>query len=395
MRRIPTNSFYSSAVDIVSSALKSGGKDDVSAFERAFADYVGAKRTFLVGSGTSALYIILKALTKFSEKTEVILPAYTVPTLTLAIQRAGLKTRLCDINIDTFNMDTERLTDTISKNTLVVMPVHMFGFPMDIKPVKELSKYQGTFVIEDAAQAPGAEIAGKRVGGLAEVGLFSMCKGKIISTFRGGVITSNDPEMSGAIAEEIKLIKEPGSLFDLRLFITLLLMSGAVRPGVYGNLYPLIVPFKSTKVHTHFEPGLATPFAARLGLVQLGALDDEIKRRMENGTALYQGLSGIGGVRLPKIIEGGVPSFNHLPIMVEKKGKIDEIISKLFKRGIDTARMYMRPIHFIYDLGYERSPDPFPNATKLAERLLVIPTHPGVTKKDIAVIIETISKIMG
>jgi dTDP-4-amino-4,6-dideoxygalactose transaminase len=115
---------------------------------------------------------------------------------------------------------------------------------------------------------------------------------------------------------------------------------------------------------------------------------------VENGTALYRGLSDTRGIKLPKIIEGGAPSFNHLPIMVKKKEKIDEITSNLFRRGIDTARMYMRPIHSIYDLGYTKSPDPFPNATKLSERLLVLPTHPGVTKRDVSVIIETISEIM-
>jgi perosamine synthetase len=395
MRRIPTNSFYSSVRAILSSALRSDGKDDVSAFESAFADYVGAKRAFLVGSGTSALYIILKALSRFSEKTEVILPAYTVPTLTLAIRRAGLTTRLTDINIDTFNMDTERLSDSISKNTLAVVPVHMFGFPMDLDKIKELSRSQDFFVVEDAAQAPGAELFGERVGGLSEVGIFSMCKGKILSTFRGGVITSNDPEISKAITEEIKLLRNPGRLFDLRLFFTLLLMSGAIKPGVYGALYPMIALFKSTKVHTHFEPGLATPFAARLGLVQLDALGGEVKKRVKNGTALYEGLSGIDGIRLPKIIEGGAPSFNHLPIMIEREGKIDEIISKLFGRGIDTARMYLKPIHSVYDLDYVKSPDPFPNATRLSEELLVLPAHPGVTERDVAVIIETIIEIMG
>lgn len=106
MRRVPTNSFYTGQWGLLRSALSLGGEKDISAFEEAFADYIGVKRAFLVGSGTSALFIILKALKKLHRGREVVLPAYTVPTLTLAIERAGLTTRLSDIDINTFNLDT-------------------------------------------------------------------------------------------------------------------------------------------------------------------------------------------------------------------------------------------------------------------------------------------------
>lgn len=394
MRKVPTNSFYTDQGKLLRSAISfERGRDDISAFEEAFADYVGVRRAFLVGSGTSALYIILRALKRLSPKTEVVLPAYTVPTLNLAISKAGLKTRLAEIDPETFNLDPNRLPDVVSKDTLAVVPVHMFGFPMELLEINGYAGKEGFFVVEDCAQAPGAEINEKKVGGGSGVGFFSMCKGKIISTFRGGVITAEDEVIAREIEREIKSISRPGTLFDLVIIAALLLMNYATIPSVYGPLFRLISPFKSTDVHEHFEPSLATPFAARLGLVQLDVIKEQLKRRIENGKELYDALKRIEGVTVPRIINGASPSYNHMPVMIEEKEKIIPLMTLLFRRGVDTARMYERPIHKIYNLGYPDSPDPFPRATALSNGLLVLPVHPGVTERDLGIIIDTFNEM--
>jgi perosamine synthetase len=389
VRRVPTNSFYADVRRILG-AVAGGTKNDVAAFEERFAGYVGVTRAFLVGSGTSALYVILRALRDLSGKTEVVMPAYMVPTLTLAISRAGLTTRLCEVDPATFNMDVRKLGDSITEKTLAVMPVHLFGFPMDLDPVLREARAGGFFVVEDAAQAPGATLGGKRVGGFGDAGFFSLCKGKIISTFRGGVITTSDPDISRAIERELRNIGMPGPLFDLRLFATLMLLAGAVRPTVYGALLPLIGRFKSTTVHADFEPTGATPFVARLGCSQMEAIDRQVAARVKNGTMLLSGLSTMAGIAVPRVIRGAVPSFNHLPVLIENRELIEPLRAELLARGIDTARMYERPVHHIYDLGYRRSPDPFPGATSVAERLMVLPVHPLVSEGDVQIMIDTI-----
>jgi perosamine synthetase len=389
MRRVPTNSFYGSAIDILRSVPK-GTSDDAHAFESAFARYTGARHAFLVGSGTAALFVILSALKRFSGGTEVVLPAYTVPTLTLAVKRAGLVTRLCDIDRATFNMDPEKLAGSVTKRTLAVVPVHMFGLPMDLSPIREATGRRGSFVVEDAAQAPGAVIHGTRVGTGGDACFFSLCKGKIVSTFRGGVITTDRDDLAGAIRDEIRKLPAPGPLFDVRLFVTLLLLAFTVRPVIYGALFPLIAPLKSTTVHTRFTPTRGTDFEARLGMVQLAHVDDQIKARTRNGRMLMEGLAGTAGIVLPEIAAGAVPAFNHLPILVEDEGAIAPLRRRLLTCGIDTARMYERPIHHVYDLGYKRSPDPFPHATYVARHLVVLPTHAQVTERDATIMIETI-----
>jgi dTDP-4-amino-4,6-dideoxygalactose transaminase len=395
VKRIPTNSFHQSPKGLIS-ALKRSGPDDVARFEDAFAASAGAGRAFLVGSGTTALYVILKALSRLAPgKKRVILPAYTVPTLTLAVKRAGLVTALCDVDPVTFNLDPGRLGDVITDDTLAVMPVHMFGFPMDLEPVKKLAAQYDFFVIEDAAQAPGAEIDGRPVGGRAETGLFSLCKGKIISTFRGGVATVSDPKIADLVADEVDAVRRQNFSQNVRIWGTLALMTGAVRPEIYGPLYRLIAPFKSTSLHDHFEPTGGSPLIARLGMGQLSSLEEQVAARRRNGDALYRELSGLDGVSLPRIPDTARPSYNHLPIVVDEPGVLSKIQRTLFERGVDTARMYLKPIHRIYDLGYPLAPDPFPAASRIAEGLMVLPTHPGVREGDVETMIQTIRTCAG
>lgn len=393
MRCVPTNSFHSD-IGRIAAAFAVSGENDIASFEAAFARYVGVRRAFLVGSGTSALYVILRALRALSGRTEVVLPAYMVPTLTLAITRAGLVTRLCEIDRATLNMDPERLADATGAKTLAVVPAHLFGFPMDLALIRAAAGRGSFFVIEDAAQAPGATLFGRPVGGLGDAGFFSLCKGKIISTFRGGVITTDDPDIGAAVEREVSSLPRPGLLFHLRLLVTLALLAGAVRPAVYGALLPVIGRFKSTTVHTRFEPAGATAYVARLGQGQLGVLDRQVAARVANGTALLSGLSGVGGLTTPRIIAGAVPSFNHLPVVVHDEGIIERLRASLLSRGIDTARMWERPVHRIYDLGYGSSRDRFPEATYVAERVVVLPTHPLVSPGDVRAMIDTISEVL-
>ena len=395
MKRIPTNSFYQSPKGLIR-ALNGTNTDDVARFEEAFSTATGAERAFLVGSGTTAFYVILRALSRLApNRRRVILPAYTVPTLTLAVHRAGLTTALCDVDPDTFNMDPDRLGDVITNDTLAVMPVHMFGFPMDVEPVKRLATERGFFVIEDAAQAPGAVIGGHPVGGLSEAGLFSLCKGKIISTFRGGVATVSDRNVADIITEEVAAVRRQTFGQNVRIWGTLALMSGAVRPEIYGPLYRLIAPFKSTTLHDHFEPSGGSPLIARLGMEQLASLDEQLEARRKNGDTLHRELSGIRGVTLPRIPRTARPSYNHLPIVVDEPKLLTKIQQTLFHLGVDTARMYLKPIHRIYDLGYPSDIDPFPSASRIADGLMVLPTHPGVREKDIETMIQTIRTIAG
>lgn len=388
MRKVPTTSVPISLLDIMAGLPAAffpfGSQTEL---ERAFAEHIGVRHCLAVNKGTTALYLGLLAMKKMSaNKTEVILPAYTVPTLTLAINMAGLQTRLCDISPDTFNMDPEALEKQVSGKTLAVVPVHMFGFPCALTRIREICRSVGAFMLEDPAQAMGAELDGKKVGTYGDTALFSLCKGKVISTYYGGLAVTDNDEMALLMrAERERLAPAPRSWANPMILTAFAL---AMRPEVYGTLYPLIARYKSTTVHEHFRPSKYTDFQAAVALRLLRRLDEVVATRIGIGQAMYDALKEYDWLMLPQIVPGSMPVFNHLPVVFNDPVRLCRVEAMLWQSGIDTARMYQHPIHQIYDLGYVRSPDPFPNSTYVAERLLTLPSHPYMIAADVERIIS-------
>lgn len=368
-------------------------KSFIESFERAFSEYIGAKYAFLVNSGTTAFYVILKALSRLSGGTEVLLPAYTVPTLTLPIWKAGLLPKLCDVSMETFNMDPGSLQEVVSEKTLCVVPVHMFGFPCELDSILKIGKDRNIFVFEDAAQATGATIDGEMVGTIGDVGCFSLCRGKNFSTYTGGIIVTNSKDLADVIEKERDNLPGSNLLFRVTIPLKLTALAYAMRPTIYGIFYPFIVPFKSITIHESFEARQYTEFQSAVGLSLLRKLSDCNRRRYENGMSLYKALKDNENILLPRIIPGTKPVFNHLPVVFKDARLREEVQMKLWEPGIDTARMYLKPIHRIYDLGYDTSADPFPNASYLAQGLVTLPTHPFVEDDTLETIVRVFEEI--
>jgi len=366
--------------------------DSQAELERTFAKYIGVKHCLAVNKGTTALYLGLLAMKKMTpHKTEVVLPAYTVPTLTLAINMAGLKTRLCDISPDTFNMDPESLEKCVSPNTLAVVPVHMFGFPCALTRIREICRNVGAFMLEDPAQAMGAELDGKKVGAHGDTALFSLCKGKVISTYFGGLAVTDNDEMTLLMRKAREQLPPAPRNWANPLILTAFAL--AMRPEVYGALYSLIARYKSTTVHEHFRPSRYTDFQAAVALRLLPKLDEIVAARIKTGQTMYDALKEYNWLMLPQIVPGSMPIYNHLPVVFKDKERLRLVEEMLWQNGIDTARMYQHPIHQIYDLGYNNNPDPFPNSTYVAERLLTLPSHPYMTAADVERIITVFKRI--
>ena len=366
--------------------------DAVARFERAFADYIGCAHAIAVGSGTAAFHLCLAALARMKPgRDEVMLPAYSVPTLIHAVRLAGLRPVYCDVEPDTFNMDPESMSSVVTGRTLAVVPFHMFGFPCALDRAIELGRKRGIFVIEDACQAPGAKLAGKKVGSIGDAGFFSLCKGKIISTFRGGLVTTDNPRIAEDVRELSRLLPPADARFRALQPFIMAAFSLSMRPLVYGALYPLIARFKSTTLHESFHPSLLTRYAAAAAVGQLHRLDRWIEARRRNGHAVMDGLAGDDGLVLPRIIEGAEPSFNHIPVVFRDRSRMEEAQKRLWEAGIDTARMYERPVHRCYpELGYPLDPEPFPGAAYIAPRLLTLPAHPYLSENDVVRMVETV-----
>ena len=189
----PTPELMDSVVGTVENENWGVGSEVISRFEENFADFQDSKYCISTSSGTTALWVALKAANVKSGD-EVIIPPYTFIATASAVLMANAVPVFVDIDPDTFNIDSSKIEEAISSKTKVIMPVHISGNPADMKNIIELAKKYDIKVIEDAAQAHGAEWNNTKVGSLGLGGIFSFQTSKNMSAGEGGAIVSNDKD---------------------------------------------------------------------------------------------------------------------------------------------------------------------------------------------------------
>lgn len=193
------------ALEVLESCAYIGGPY-LERFEKAFAAYCGTRHCIGVASGTAALHLVLDAL-QLGPGDEVITSPYTFIATTEAISQTGASIRFVDCREEDGCLDPEQVEDAIGPRTRAIIPVHLYGQPADMDPILEIGERRGVHVIEDSAQAVGAEYKGKRCGSLARVACFSFYPGKNLGAYgdAGGVTTSDDD-----LAKRIRLLRDHG-----------------------------------------------------------------------------------------------------------------------------------------------------------------------------------------
>ncbi len=368
----------------------------MAAFENTLKVYTGKKYCHFTNSGTTAFYLILKALKKLSEKTEVILPAYTAPSLILPIRKAGLKPVLCDISLKTFNMDISSLGNCINENTLCIVPVHMFGVPTDMAAVMAIARRRAVFVAEDAASSLGTLINNRPTGVFGDVGFYSFNRGKNLSTLSGGCIVTDNAEIAEKIRAECALLPKLNFASRVKTSVKLIALSLAVRPLFYTLFYNLISKLKYTTLHTDFESFAYTNFQAGVGRSLFGHAGSILGKRFDHGKFLFDQLSGVKGIGLPALIPRATTVFNQFPVLFNDEGVKEKVFGRIISTGIESTKLYPDPIHRVYCLGYDVDRnDPFPNATYFSRRLLLIPTHPMLNVAGLSRIVNIIKEGLG
>jgi hypothetical protein len=211
----------------------------IRAIEAEIREDFGVSHAFLVSSGTAALAIALMALRdrassgRHLQRNEVIIPAYTCFSVPAAVVKAGLRPVLCDVDPSTFDFDRDELERTLNDRTLCVVAHHLFGFPAAMGALRRLCGANGTFLIEDAAQAMGAECDGRRLGTLGDVGIFSLGRGKNITCGAGGIVATSSGALAEAIAVHYDRLKTPSLAAQALDFARIVLLAIFVRPWLY------------------------------------------------------------------------------------------------------------------------------------------------------------------
>jgi len=213
------------------------GKEELERFKSEIKEYFGMKHCFLFSSGKAALTLILKALHKiYPGRDEVLIPAFSCYSVPSAIVRAGLKVRLCDIHPDTLDFDFEQLAMSLQRSAdglLAIIPTHLFGFPADVARIRNLIDDLKITIVEDAAQAMGAEWNGKKLGTLGDVNFFSLGRGKALSAVEGGIILTDRDDIAEKIRSQLALIPDYSIFALMRLFFMTISLTLFLHPRLF------------------------------------------------------------------------------------------------------------------------------------------------------------------
>ena len=350
------------------------------ALEHSIRRYFGARHVFLVSSGKAALTLTLKALKAGSTRTDVVIPAYTCYSMPAAVLTAGLRPVLCDINPATFDFDHALLERTLTDNTLCVVAHHLFGIASDIERVRAICRDRGIAVIEDAAQAMGVESRGRKLGTIGEVGVFSLGRGKCITSGSGGIILTSSDAIAEALRRQWPQLEAPLPSEVLTEFAKVLCMAIFIRPRLYW--IPAALPFLQLG-QTIFPKTVALK---RLSGMQAGLLhnwqrrvDESNRNRSQTAAAVSQQLS----LALPN---GPAHPYLRLPYFAATRQGRDRIHSLAQQRGLGLSVAYPTAINDIPEISGMFAGKRFPSAHAVAEHIVTIPTHQWMSAKDRAAI---------
>jgi len=334
--------------------------EKVRLFEKEFASYIGVKHAVALSNGTAALDTALKALA-IRQGDEVLTPAFSFVASSNCALYQGAKPVFADINARTFNIDPSDVLEKISAKTKAIICAHLFGQPADMKELKEIAEDHNIALVEDAAQAHGAEYRGQKVGGIGTIGCFSFYATKNMTTGEGGMITINDDELS----RRARLIMNHGQ-------------TEKYHHEILGYNYRM------------------PETCAAIGLVQLRKLDGFNRKRIENAKLLNRGIQKIHGLVSPLVNEGVRHVFYQYVVRVEDDFPIerDDLAEHLNKMGVGVAVHYPTPIYkqpLYRKLGYGKTI--CPKAEDACNRVLSLPVHPAVTEKDMSYVIRVLEKV--
>ncbi len=361
-----------------------GGGASVEQFREALREMTGRRFCILTGSGTTALYLILRALARISPgcREKLVLPAYTAPSLILAVKEAGIIPVLSEVSLETFNQDLREMETSIDTGTLAVMPVHMYGLVEDLSTLEEASRRRGVFVVEDAASAMGGMASGRPAGSMGDVSFFSFNRGKNLSTVAGGAVLTDRDDIAEAVKQEESELTSPDGTKRLHVFLKAVGLSLIWRPSFYSLLWPIACGYRYRTLHEEIELLTYTTFQASIGCSLMEKRESIFSWRHENGLFLREALEGCDHIRLPRHQPGSYNVLNQFPLCTDPLARRD-LLNELENAGFEATTLYPLPIHRIYDLGLPDDPDPLPGATKIAKEILLLPVHQGVRRKDL------------
>lgn len=328
-------------------------------FERRFAEYCDAKHGIATTSCSTALELALRTI-GIGPGDEVIVPDFTYPVTGSVVSLVGANPVLVDVDLSSYNVTAEKIEEAITDKTKTVIPVSLFGNPLE-KEVYRISEEYGIYIIEDAACSAGSILNGKKVGSLADMTCFSLHPRKVITTGEGGMITTNNEEFAGR-ARSLKR-------FGIKN------VNGQIRFAEFGTNYKM------------------SDILSAIGLVQLEKLEKIIEIRTERAKIYTELLEDVEGIRPPDVKPNVRHNFQSYVCYVEKEGMRDRIREKLTNHGVET-QIGTYCLHLEPAFKDVKKVGGLENAEKLFYNTLTLPLHHELTLEQQEMICKNIEKCL-
>jgi perosamine synthetase len=368
--RIPLSSpdIGEAEIEAVANVLRSGRLSvghKLEEFEAAFADYNGAAQAVAVSSGTAALHLALRVL-GIGEGDEVIVPSFGFIAVANTVRYERAVPVFAEIEPRTLNLDPKRIEEWITPRTRAILAVHTFGVPAAMEEILAIAKRHGLFVMEDACEALGAELGGRKAGTFGDVGVFGFYPNKQITTGEGGMILTR----SADVAMRLRSLRNhgraaAGEKFDF---------------GEVGYNYRL------------------SEMQCALGIEQVKRVEEILQLRARVAAGYQKRLKSVAGLELPvqEIRDGRISWFVYVVRLSEgtTAEQRDALIAKLGERGIEAGRYFM-PIHLqpaFRDASFLRKP--LPVTESAGARAVALPFFTRMTEGQLDTVCEALKETL-
>ncbi len=398
----PTAGFPLYAKDFLSIFLK---KNRQGSLEKDFKNYLNAPYAKVTYSGTAAFYLILESLKNLSSKRTVIIPSFICPLVPLAIYRAGLHVTVCDINKDNFNFDLRQLQELCSKNNdaLAIVAVHLGGIPIDFEEIEQIARNDKIFIIEDCAQSLGAMYKDKKAGTLGDFSFFSLCRGKGLTIYEGGLIVTKKESDSVKIDATIERIVSNDFFSESLKILELLGYWIFYRPQLFWWVFRLPQIFWDwrgehlralTEYFTaDFPLHKVSKIRKSIGHVTFARLEREIDKQRQKASSYIENLKGIPGIKLITESHEIKATYPYLTLLFDNPIKRKKAQEKFRNSGLGVFQVYAQAIT---DYGYLKDivgNHDSPNARYLAEREISLTTSTFLKEEDIDSVVGIIKSL--
>ncbi len=338
----------------LTNALGAGPK--VLEFEKNYAKFAGVKHAVAMNTGTAALHAAIAAV-GIKQGDEVILPSFTFVATAEAVVLAGAKPVFADIDPKTYNLSPPSVEKALTEKTKAILPVDLYGFSADMKPLRRIADKHGLALVEDAAQAHGTTYEGKPAGAFADAACWSLYASKNITTGEGGIVTTDNDQ----IAETLRMVRTHGEK----------------------------AKYSSLMLGTNYR---MSEIQAAIGNVQLQKLPAFLAKRRQNAQQLTKILEKSGKLVLPWEASDRQHSwylYTARPIDGTETQR-NKLLEDLKKKEIGAEAYYVNPVHQMPFYRENFGSAQLPETEKASKQVFSLPIHPGVTQEQAVFIAETV-----